>query len=443
MNIFARHNSYFGNYRNLEMRTKDAGGREIQNFVWDKTRSKGYDALTTAGFDATFPWEKGEAWLEASYLNLCGKDYLATRVLHGIRVKAGVHSTGLEKFSYDVSLGYGNYQDVKSFRLTENKVDLRSRFGYRMNPVGELYLRADWTFETLRRDMSSTASMLWFTPGYRFTYDDWTFDLGAKVDVFIGDVARTRTQIAYPNVFIGYNLLNGDMTLYAKVTGGAGLNAYSDLVLDNHHFTPLYDRAAGSGLLMDTSVERVNASIGVRGHIRNRFQYDVHTGYSFVGNGLLDGLALADPDGNPYPFPMPALGYTKYHLFYADLAGAWISDVLKVDARLSIRKTSLKDSPLFAPPLVSGGIGGRYTWLGKITAGLTLDFASSRTAKYAPDKFYRVPGYADLGVYGEYDFNSLVGIWLKAGNLLNMTIQQTPLFTGSGIWFSVGVALSF
>ena len=50
----------------------------------------------------------------------------------------------------------------------------------------------------------------------------------------------------------------------------------------------------------------------------------------------------------------------------------------------------------------------------------------------------RLPGYVDLGLSAEYRFNRRMSFWLYGGNLLNMTIQRTPLYAGSGIWFTAG-----
>ena len=92
---------------------------------------------------------------------------------------------------------------------------------------------------------------------------------------------------------------------------------------------------------------------------------------------------------------------------------------------------------------MSGTLRGSYTWNKRITAGLTLDFSSNRTAKVSDDIYYRIPGYADLGIFGEYQINRMLSAWLKLGNLLHSANQVIPLYTNSGIYFTAGITLAF
>ena len=55
----------------------------------------------------------------------------------------------------------------------------------------------------------------------------------------------------------------------------------------------------------------------------------------------------------------------------------------------------------------------------------------------------KIPGYADLGINFEYAFNRRISLWARGGNLLNMTIQRSPLFAEGGINFTAGICLNF
>ena len=52
-----------------------------------------------------------------------------------------------------------------------------------------------------------------------------------------------------------------------------------------------------------------------------------------------------------------------------------------------------------------------------------------------------VPGFADLGIYAEYAANNKLSFWLRGGNLLNMTVQYSPLYAEKGINFTAGICL--
>ena len=447
LDLFARHNSFFGNYRGLQLQEKTGGTHDIISLVRDKNENAfGYDALTDVGVRALYPWQKGEAFLTAAYTNLSGKDYLIKRSMNGVRLGAGVRSVDTEKFKYAASIGWTHWGDYGShanlYTLKEDKVDLLGDFAIPMT-VGEIFARTDLTVDLLKGIAPATAGLLGVTPGYRFSLNDWYFDLGVRFDVYFGD-ERYRNQFVYPAVYVSYTLLDGDLVLYAKATGGTNINAYSDVVLGSHIFNPLHMVLPGSKLL-DNSVERIRAAIGVKGHIRRRFQYDVRAGYARVANGLLDGIMLKDPETDAaLTFPLPGTGYAKpYHLGFADIDYAWISDCVKVDGTFSFKMTNLKETQVFAPALVSGTLRGSYTWNKRITAGLTLDFSSSRTAKVSDATYYRIPGYADLGIFGEYQITRMLSAWLKIGNLLNSTNQVIPLYTCSGTYFTAGITLSF
>ena len=53
-----------------------------------------------------------------------------------------------------------------------------------------------------------------------------------------------------------------------------------------------------------------------------------------------------------------------------------------------------------------------------------------------------IPGYADLGVNFEWVTSRKLSLWARGGNLLNMTIQRTPLYAQGGISFTVGICLN-
>ena len=42
----------------------------------------------------------------------------------------------------------------------------------------------------------------------------------------------------------------------------------------------------------------------------------------------------------------------------------------------------------------------------------------------------------------EYAFTRKFSLWIKGGNMLDMTIQYTPLYSESGIYFTAGICLN-
>ena len=439
LDLFARNRSYFGPYRGRQTVDLYKGDATIRKVVWDRSRSYGYDSDTELGARALYAWKKGETFFSARWNNLSGQDWLATRSLNGVQLAAGVKSVGLERFGYDVKASWKHEGDyggaVSPFSVVSDRADVRSLFTVPMQGAGELYARADFSLEALRGDLTGTAAMLWITPGYRFTAGNWKLDLGVLLDAFIGDRTRRSTQIVYPAVHASYTLSGGTMVAYADITGGSTFNPYSESVAKTHPFNAKWLPVVTGGKLMDNSLERVNASVGFRGEAWRRLQYDVRAGYARVANGRLEGLAS---------LMQPAVGYADYHLAYAQADAAWISDTFKAGGRLSVQYAGVRDLMVFAPSVFTGNLYASYTWIDRITAGVTAEFATRRTAWVSDYEACRVPGWFDLGVFGEYAVNRMMSVWLKGGNLLNTTLFRVPLYTdGSGIWFSAGVVLTF
>jgi len=161
----------------------------------------------------------------------------------------------------------------------------------------------------------------------------------------------------------------------------------------------------------------------------------------------------------------PAVAYVDYSLYYADLLLAWKSRKLTIDAGLHYRSMNFEGLGSYADPAVStmngyycaqnllkgpdfsGNLTAVYNFTSRVYAGISAQgttsrstsmFGTSDTAKFG----YRIPGYVDLGVLGGYQMTRKMGIYAKAGNLLNMTIQRNPLYAECGPWFTAGITLS-
>jgi hypothetical protein len=239
------------------------------------------------------------------------------------------------------------------------------------------------------------------------------------------------------------------MVLYALIGGGNTVNTYRDVLMANHHFNPWY--ACQAPVFLDSSMERVNASLGIRGNIARRFQYDLRGGYVRKCNDLLDAVSFDPPLGTfliDLAKPLnaaPAIGYSDYNLGFVDLKYSWRSRSFEADGKLSYKATDLsrRVSPVFAPAAFSGNASFLYRWKERIGAGVSCEFATARKALPAEVYSVRIPGYADLGLVAEYMFTRKVGFWLRAGNLLGSTIQRIPFYSEDGVYGTGGIYLTF
>ena len=205
------------------------------------------------------------------------------------------------------------------------------------------------------------------------------------------------------------------------------------------------DTSYGFGLnpLMDVTVERVSASVGVEGRIGSVFSYDLRTGYVNYANALLDA-AMID---SQY---LAGVGYAPYQKYYAAVDWRFANETFSFDGNLVYSHVwGLKDADgLFAPASLVGDVEFEYNWNRRIYAGVDCGFSTARhgtvTDMNSDEVVYdaSIPGYIDLGVYFEYALTRSFSFWARGGNLLNMSIQRNPLYVEKGVNFTVGICLN-
>ena len=93
-----------------------------------------------------------------------------------------------------------------------------------------------------------------------------------------------------------------------------------------------------------------------------------------------------------------------------------------------------------------------YSWVNRIVGGVDCEFSSAKEGGYGSPfgeesdlmlaRKAVIPGYADLGLYAEYSTARNIAFWMRAGNLLNMTIQRVPLYAEKGVYFTLGICMN-
>ncbi|MBR5403611.1 MAG: hypothetical protein IK113_05250 [Bacteroidales bacterium] len=414
LNVYGSHRSYFGQYRNI--------GLQGDWLLWDGSRRDGFNMRTVAGINALYTWTGGRLEGDIRYRNIFASRQADQKdaynaVDFGLRLESDP----------DASLYYivrNRSTVMQAPQGKEAHVKTEAGIGTRF---GEHYLRLGILADIISTDASGGGNLA-ITPRYIFENGDFTFDLGAKVSfIFRSDPAFYPMAFhpwnfpLFPDVHISYCLIPDSIALYASVTGSHILNTYESLADEN----PFLAAFAGQ---MDASAEPLNAAIGFRGNISERFHYDLSAGYAFRANALLWGFTDAQ---------LPAFGYVdKYHMLYAKLESGWKGDRIDAHANITFRKTWLKEDRLFAPAMFEGNAKVVYNWGRRIHAGVTFDGQTERTAFLGS-----LPGYADLGLLGDIQMTTKLGLWLKVGNLLDQTVQRVPFYAEKGIYFTVGARL--
>lgn len=467
MSVYASHKSYFGNYHEIKPELQDG----LYRMKKSGGKFGGYDALTSAGFDGRYNWDRTILSFGIGYYGLAAKDSVMSRSYNAFDFNARVRSNNDSEsyFLYDIELRgrvANDGLDYKSFsfpegvsvdKQNENWVLLDGLVGPVVNNSRSILVGFEAESASYSRFYDGNIGRVALIPSYRFKSGRWNLNLGVKLEFMFRNDADTlsfgkmgggKGQIVYPDAHISF-AAGGNVALYADATGGSRLNTYSSQISENHHLNPSFLVAPVYELitpLVDNTVEKVNARIGVRGSAASSFQFDVNGGVGLYGNALMEsGFFNADGD------LVPSLTYSDINLIYANVLLGWKSNRVKVDADFRYRGVSFPDKDAknlgFALPKYSGGLRATYDISSRLYAGVAVEASSWRDGKCASVASedildVRVPGYVDLGVNCGYKFNRKWTLWLESGNLLCQTIQRTPFYAEKGPWVTAGISLN-
>ncbi len=471
MSIYGHHRSYAGRYRDIALKETQAGSYRLARN--GKERYKGYETETSAGVNGRTDWKGGFFSFDAGYYGIASKDLWAKLQYDAFRTDFRVASlkNADRYFLYDVNLGYSYGASASDSRLSRSLGQYQSHDVLHEHDVrlaatlGPMLSREQGVLVDVGLDdavyggyLSSYAGDFSVTPKYVFSKGRWNLDLGVKFAALFNNDATGNPAIApmhkfkgqwvYPAINIDFEAIRSYLDIYLKVDGGNDINRYSDLLQENRHLAGA-DFNAMQFRYLDNTVNRVTASIGLKGNISSRFGYDFSAGYSNMENALLWGIHIPENDTDVEMHPL--LGYASYQSFAAALKCYWHSEDFRLDASLcydpewGIKVRSVAQTPsseIFLPSEFSMNLNAVYNWKKRIYVGLHCEAASGSDGvsgtlgQYGP---VRLPGWVDLGLSAEYRFTRKLSFWLYGGNLLNMTVQRVPLYAERGISCTLGV----
>lgn len=460
MNVYADHDAYVGSYRSTG-KLYNAG---VKAGAWESDRDSegrritfdGYDLFTRIGTDGRYDWNGGSVSYNLAYLGIASKDTLCTRHYDALDFDARVRSVrdDYSYFFYDAALGFrygvdnlGGFNspvftDFGS-RVHETLLRLDTSFGPVIGGEHAVLIDVDANVVAYGRTLASHAANLVITPKYCYSTGRFNVKAGVRIDLMkcpdgentiLGTpMNRTKGQVVYPDVAMNFGIIEEAMDIYLKVGGGNNINPYSTAVENNHHFSAAWNSA---GLpLLDNTVERVSAAAGLRGRIGSRFNYDVKGGWLLNGSAPLDAFRAG----------MPAMGFARWQCAFASLRVGLDTAPVDVNAYLDYKWTDVFEKGLeaFEPSRLNGGLSVVYNWNRRIFAGIRCDGAVNRRGYVRDGENLletRIPWYLDLGLDAEYRFSRGVSLWLRAGNLMNQTIQRHPGYSEHGVSCTVGIS---
>jgi hypothetical protein len=265
---------------------------------------------------------------------------------------------------------------------------------------------------------SMASSVMTIKPHLDFRFEGIDFDAGVKMSgTFEGEDQRF---VLAPDVTARMALPAYDAELYAGVSGGPVLQGHYDLKRLNH-FAPLV-----KGATAVVSREKLRVRAGATGRWGSRLQYEFELGYV---------TAQAMPIAS-----LRAVTTTDLTAAYVQARGVWAGPRLEVDGGFRYAYMRLlAAAPGFSPSALTVDLRGVYNWDRQIYAGLFVQAASLR--KSLGGVYADIPGYADVGLTGEYRINGRWTAWAEAGNLLGMAVERMPGYVEKSPYLTVGFSL--
>ncbi len=490
MSIYGTHRSYFGKYRSLAGEA-DGERTEIKWDDGDKPEYKGYNSYTDVGIYGRSDWQKGYFSFDVGYTGYARKDTTLRRGFDTGRVelKFASHNSDAKYFFYDITMAYMYGEDKVKQRgelapvacsdektyLTEHDVTFLASLGSVFSSSEKFIVDLGVEYTKYGSYFDSSSGKFSARPKYSVRSGRWLLDLGAEFTWLLRDDNtlwpetyasasnhQRKSQSVYPDVEIGVDLVTDYLNMYLKATGGDDINRYSSMVARNPWLSLNFAQNYAGMPLIDNTIERFNARLGFRGNISSRFTYDLRGGYARYSGMMLDAVVV---DGASM---LPTVSYSYCNYWYGALDLGWHSQDVTATASFAYNGTDIVDEERigFEMSPFTAGFDIVYNWNRRIYFGLHGEGATARegysavmgpadsasasdsadsqsAASLTRGDLLRIPGYFDLGLSAEYRFNHKVSFWVYGSNLLNQTIQRSPLYATSGIAATAGISLNF
>lgn len=409
-----------GLIRNSEYLSFDGYGGRYRSMD-GRAPYSGHDYSLDAG--ALFRWNKESFDLsaDAGYDGIYTADYALSSVYHKARLGMNIHSnTDDIPVTYNINAGFHYGSDAVSTLGTSGE------FGYRID--GFVCPEIGRSFK-LRVDVHSQGS--WFAGGafspaiLNMAAPKLVYEIGNLSLAAGGKIALSEVLSIHPDISAEWLADNGAFAVGLNIGGGQTLGDYAAYKAADHWFNASYLTK------FVPTVEKISASLNVRGLLFKHLQYDFSGGWRKLSNGALQGL---DVVAAAY---VPGIKFVNYKQAWAGMLLNWKSERLDVNFDATYAHNTLaKGAGYLTPAAFTMETSAVYNWNRRIFAGLRCKALSARESTLV-----RLPGFADIGLYGEYVFASRLSAWAQLGNLLNQQLSYSPTHIAGGLNFTLGLCL--
>ena len=381
----------------------------------------GHDYALDGGALLRWNKEKFDLSADAGYDGIYTADDALNSVYHKARLGMNIHSnTDDIPVTYNMSAGFHYGNDAVS------TLGSMGEYGYEID--GFVCPEIGRSFK-LRVDVHSQGS--WFAAGAispailnmaapKLVYEVGSFEFAAG-----GRIALSEEFSVHPDVSARWLESNGLLAVGLIIGGGQTLGNYATYKAADHWFNASYLTK------FVPTVEKISASLDVRGLLFKHLQYDLSGGWRRLSNGAVQGLDVV------MAAYVPGVKFVDYDQAWGNLLLNWKSERLEVNMDATYAyNTIAKGADYLTPAAFTMETSAVYNWNRRIFAGLRAKAMSARESTQV-----KLPGFADIGLYGEYVFASRLSAWGQIGNLLNQQLSYSPTHIAGGLNFTLGVCL--
>ena len=463
VDVYALHRSFVGDYWNISPDLSHGGSAYLMDRKQKDKKDRewfGYDLLSRAGADFRYDAQGVALDLGAGYYGVAQKDQLWKHAFNAFDANLGLSTKPRtsESMSVDIDARFRLAEDrmPDDQGLSERLFKLDVALGPLRIGAHRFLLDAGLDMASYSKFLDASVAEISLVPRYVYSAERIRLDAGLRVAKILrgpenGKVFATEGQLLYPDVTFHYIVLPEAMRFYAAAKGGNRLDTYSSILEGNHHMS--YISAA---VPFDCTVERIALTAGLDGRISSKFSYDLRAGYANYGNALMDAVLLQKSETIGV-VALPSYEFVGYNKWFVALDWCLKTEAFACDASVSYDHAWGKvfqghhNEAVLKPARLTGDVAMEYNWRRRVFVGADCSFATARKGEWTRsgandgevlDYTMIMPGYADLGVFAEYVTSGLLSYWLRAGNLLNMTIQRNPLYAEKGVYFTAGISLS-
>ena len=408
LNLFAKGRGFVGKYRYVVPSTFEVSKESFH---------KGWDFSTGAGLDMRFKLGKVSFLTEMGYDGIYnGHELYHRQNAHAPYIEFGFGLDPGRRTSFHAGLNYRYVHDWLNGKEPVQDHEFKGDFTFSLRPRQDYRINTDLTL--------AVNSFYWgasLHPHAIFQLEALDIDAGFR----IGWAADKFS--ASPDITAAFHLFNDYLKVYAGATGQDHYTTYWDYKRRAHRY---FGQSYSDPLPVR---EVADLFLGIDGHADFGLQYDLRGGYRWVKDAPF--WAVSDKG-------LECFMFMDCSMFHADLALGWASERFNLDGAVHFVKLPQGvPNYVFEPALVTGTIKGGYNWMKRIYAGLSADMSTNRIAVVKGVE-KEMPGYVNLGLWGEYKLNKRLGFWLKGSNLLNQDIRTSPIYSEAGPSVVVGATFS-